>query len=307
MTIKISKTTVMIIILVIIFVAFIFSSDITKIQDNLAKMNPYYLVIGIALWSLGNFVRIVRWHLFLKGIDDKVPFKANVLYYLAGFAFVLSPGRLGEIVRSPYIKRDYGISISKTASIVFVERFYDFLGIITILSIGLVLTDFDRTILLVPIAILVVIVVIFKNKKLLSNLIGKLSKIRFLKNINSNFEESYTTGEKLIKPKFFTLGIVISTITYLLQALAVYLFILALNGKIVIEEILVIFPTSMFIAALSLIPGGVGIFDGGMVGLLVHYNLQYEIAITTTVLIRIIGIGLFSAIGLMCLNIISKK
>jgi len=297
----------MIIILVIIFVAFIFSSDITKIQDNLAKMNPYYLVIGIALWSLGNFVRIVRWHLFLKGIDDKVPFKANVLYYLAGFAFVLSPGRLGEIVRSPYIKRDYGISISKTASIVFVERFYDFLGIIIVLSIGLVLTDFDRTILLVPITIVVIIVFIFKNKKLLSNLIGKLSKIRFLKNINSNFEESYTTGEKLIKPKFFTLGIVISTITYLLQALAVYLFILALNGKIVIEEILVIFPTSMFIAALSLIPGGVGIFDWGMVGLLVHYNLQYEIAITTTVLIRIIGIGLFSAIGLMCLKIISKK
>jgi len=297
----------MIIILVIIYVAFIFSSDVTKIQDNLTKMNPSYLVIAIALWSLGNFLRIVRWHLFLKGIDDKVPFKANVLYYLAGFAFVLSPGRLGEIVRSPYIKRDYGISISKTASIVFVERFYDFLGIIIVLSIGLVLTDFDRTILLVPITIVVIIVFIFKNKKLLSNLIGKLSKIRFLKNINSNFEESYTTGEKLIKPKFFTLGIVISTITYLLQALAVYLFILALNGKIVIEEILVIFPTSMFIAALSLIPGGVGIFDWGMVGLLVHYNLQYEIAITTTVLIRIIGIGLFSAIGLMCLNIISKK
>lgn len=297
----------MIIILVIIFVAFIFSSDITKIQDNLAKMNPYYLVIGIALWSLGNFVRIVRWHLFLKEIDDKVPFKANVLYYLAGFAFVLSPGRLGEIVRSPYIKRDYGISISKTASIVFVERFYDFLGIIIVLSIGLVLTDFDRTILLVPITIVVIIVFIFKNKKLLSNLIGKLSKIRFLKNINSNFEESYTSGEKLIKTRFFTLGIVSSTITYLLQAIAIYFFILALSGKIVIEEILVIFATSMFVAALSLVPNGVGVFDGGMIGLLVHYDLQYEIAITTTVLIRIIATGLFSGLGLICLKIISKK
>jgi len=297
----------MIIILVIIYVAFIFSSDVTKIQNSLANIDVSYLILGILLWSSANFVRLLRWHLFLKEIDDKVPFKANVLYYLAGFAFVLSPGRLGEIVRSPYIKRDYGISISKTASIVFVERFFDLLGIIIVLSIGLVLTDFDRTILLVPIALVVVIVVIFKNKKLLSNLIGKLSKIRFLKNINSNFEESYTSGEKLIKTRFFTLGIVSSTITYLLQAIAVYFFILALNGKIIIEEILVIFPTSMFIAALSLIPGGVGIFDGGMVGLLVHYNLQYEIAITTTVLIRIIGIGLFSAIGLMCLNIISKK
>jgi len=73
--IKISKTTIMIIILVIIYAAFIFSSDVTKIYDSLTKINPYYLILGIILWSSGNFVRIIRWHLFLKEIDDKIPFK----------------------------------------------------------------------------------------------------------------------------------------------------------------------------------------------------------------------------------------
>jgi len=297
----------MIILLVTIYAVFIFTSDITKIQDNLAKMNPSYLVIAIGLWSLGNFVRILRWHFFLKEIDGKVPFKANVVYYLAGFAFVLSPGRIGEIVRSPYIKRDYGISISKTASIVFVERFYDLIGVIIVLSIGLALIDFDRTVILVPIAIVIVIMVIFKNKKFLYSLLNKFSKIRFLKNIKSNFEESYDTAEKLIKPKFFLIGTLTSAIRYFLSGAAVYLLVLGLGAKLSIEEVLVIFLTSQFIAALTMIPGGIVVFDGGMVGLFLAFNVPYDIAITTTILIRIIGIGIFSAVGLIFLKIISKK
>jgi len=126
---KISKSTILIIVLIVIYVAFLLSTDITKVQNNLTSMNYFYLVIAIALWSSGNVVRIIRWHIFLKEIDDKVPFKSNIKYYLAGFTFILSPGRVGEVVRSPYLKRDYGIPISKTASIVFVERFYDLLGI----------------------------------------------------------------------------------------------------------------------------------------------------------------------------------
>jgi len=304
---KFSKTTIMILILIVIYVAFLLSTDITKVQNNLKTMNYSYLLIAIALWSSGNIFRIIRWHLFLKEIEDKVPFKENVLYYLAGFAFLLSPGRLGEIIRSPYIKRDYGISIPKTASIVFVERFYELLGIVIVLSVGLVFTEFQRTILLVPLAIIVVAIVVFKNKKLLFNLLNKISKIRLLKNISTNFEESYNTIVKLSKPKFFVIGTITSTIRAFLMGLAVYFLVLSLSAKLSFEEVLVIFPASQLVAALSMIPGGIGIFDGGIVGLFFAFNVPYDIAITTTILIRIIGIGLFSGIGLIFLRLISSR
>jgi len=304
---RFSKTSIMISVLIVIYVAFLLSTDITKVQNNLMAMNYSYLLIAIALWASANFFRVIRWHLFLKEIDDKVPFKANVLYYLAGLAFILSPGRLGEIIRSPYIKRDYGISIPKTASIVFVERFYDLLGIIIVLSIGLVFIEFDSTILVVPLAIIVIVVLIFKNKKILVYLLGKISKIRFLKNINSSFEESYSTATKLSKPKFFVIGTVFSLIRFFLISLAVYVLVLSLGIKLSFGEIIVIFSTSMFVAALTLIPGGIGVFEGGWVALLVVNEVPYDLAITMSILIRIIGIGIFSAIGLFCLKIISKK
>ncbi len=304
---KFSKTTIMILILIVIYVAFLLSTDITKVQNNLKTMNYSYLLIAIALWSSGNIFRIIRWHLFLKEIEDKVPFKENVLYYLAGFAFLLSPGRLGEIIRSPYIKRDYGISIPKTASIVFVERFYELLGITIVLSVGLVFIEFQRIILLVPLAIIVVAIVVFKNKKLLFNILNKISKIRLLKNISTNFEESYNTIVKLSKPKFFVIGTITSTIRAFLMGLAVYFLVLSLSAKLSFEEVLVIFLASQLVAALSMIPGGIGIFDGGIVGLFFAFNVPYDIAITTTILIRIIGIGLFSGIGLIFLRLIASR
>ncbi len=214
---------------------------------------------------------------------------------------------MGEIIRSPYLKKNYNISISKSVSIVFVERFYDLLGIIILLTIGLIFVEFDRTIILAPISLIIISLVVFKNKFLFSKILEKLSKIKQLKNIQSSYEESYDSVLKLIKAKFIILGIATSTATYFFQTLAVYLIILSLSGIITIEKVFVIYPTSMFASAITLIPGGIGVFEGGMVGLLSIYGLDYEIAVTTSILIRIIGLGLFSVIGMICLRRISKN
>ncbi len=304
---KISKSFIMFIVLIIIYLGFIFTSDITKIQSNIEKIEISDLILIIGLWSIANLVRTFRWHFFLKEIDDKVPFKTNIIYYLSGFAFALSPGRMGEIIRSPYLKKKYNISISKSASIVFVERFYDLLGITILLTIGLIFVEFDRTIILAPISLIIISLVVFKNKVLFSKILEKLSKIKQLKNIQSSYEESHDSVLKLIKAKFIILGIATSTATYFFQTLAVYLIILSLSGIITLENIFVIYPSSMFASAITLIPGGIGVFEGGMVGLLSIYGLDYEIAITTSILIRIIGLGLFSLIGMICLRWISKN
>lgn len=304
---KISKSFIMFIVLIIIYLGFIFTSDITKIQNNIQKIEISDLILIIGLWSIANLVRTFRWHFFLKEIDNKVPFRSNIIYYLSGFAFALSPGRMGEIIRSPYLKKNYNISISKSVSIVFVERFYDLLGIIILLTIGLIFVEFDRTIILVPISLIIISLIVFRNKFLFSKILEKLSKIKQLKNIQSSYEESYDSVLKLIKAKFIILGIATSTATYFFQALAVYLIILSLSGIITIEKVFVIYPTSMFASAITLIPGGIGVFEGGMVGLLSIYGLDYEIAVTTLILIRIIGLGLFSVIGMICLRRISKN
>jgi len=302
----ISKKNIPIILLIIIFVAFIISSDITKIYEIIMKMQFSHLLIAIILWVSGSLIRTVRWHYFLSEFDNRIPFKKNFKYYLAGFSFVISPGRMGEIVRSPYIKRDYGISISKTSSIVFLERFYDLLGLTLILCIGLIMVEFTMTVLLVPAIVIILAVLVLKNKNKMLKMLKLMSKIKMFKKLDSNVEEVYDSVQKLMKKKLFLFGFSISICTKLLHTVAVYFLISGLGAVISFEEIMVIFPASLFIAAISFIPAGIGIFEGGMIGLLTLYGVQYEIAIATTILIRIVGIGVITVIGLYFLKIISK-
>jgi len=303
---KIPKTLILLIILISIYLVFIFSSDITKISDSLMKIKSSHLLIAIMLFVSGNLIRTIRWHIFLNIFNNTIPFKKNFQYCLAGFAFVISPGRLGEIVRSPYIKRDYGISISKTTSVVLVERLCDILGLTIVLSIGLSLVEFNKIILLIPFSILILLILIFKNKNNFLKLMKIMSKIKLLKNLDSNIEEIYDSVPKLLKTKFILIGSTISTITFLLFSVAVYFLISGLGSSLSFSEIMVIIPTSLFIATISLIPAGIGVFEGGMIGLFTAYGVQYEIAIATMLLIRLIGTGLISVIGLYFLKVISK-
>jgi len=303
---KISKTIILMIVLISIYVAFILSSDITKINESIMKMKPSYLLIAIFLWISGNLIKTIRWHFFLKEFDNQIPFKQNFQYYLAGLAFIISPGRIGEIVRSPYIKRDHGVSISKTASIVFVERIYDLIGLTIVLSIGLSFIDYTKTILLVPISMLILIILILKNKNNLLRLMNLVSKIKLFRNLDSNVEEVYDSITKLLKAKFFILGCSISAITFIFYSVAVYFLITGLDAYLSFQEIMVIFPVSQFIAVITFIPAGIGVFEGGMIGLFTLYGINYETAITATILIRLIATGIITAIGLYFLKIISK-
>ena len=304
---QISKTVLIIIVLISIYVVFLIFSDIEKTYSIFISIDKTSLFIGIGFWLVGIIPRLLRWNFFLNNITKIIPFKQSSLYFLSGFAFILSPARAGEIIRSPFIKRDYGISISKTASIVLVERFYDILAITILVSIGIIFSDFEKMVVILPLGLVCAILVIFRSKTLLKKTLKKLSKIKIFSKILPDVDESYDVISSLIKTKFFLLGISTSIFVGFMEVLGVYFFIIGLGGSINFNDLLVIFHSANFVAGVSMIPGGIGVFEGGLVGLLVLYKIEYEVALSVTVLVRIVSTGVFSAIGLICLRFVSQK
>jgi len=303
---KLAKTFLIIIILISIYIIFLFFSDVEKTISTLVSIDMRYLIGGIGLWLVGGFLRVLRWHFFLKRITTEIPFIRSSLYFLSGFAFMLSPARVGEMLRSPFIKRDYNIPISKTAPIVLVERFYDLLAVTAIIAIGLFFTKIDKTVVLIPLGIIALIILLIKNKNTINKIFKKLSKIKILNKIIPNTDEAFEVTYMLMKPKYFTVGISASFGSALLEVTGVYLFVLGLSGNIEFQDLIVLFHTVNFAAAASMIPAGIGIFEGGLVGLFVLYKIEYEVAFAVTVLIRIVSTGLFTVIGLVALRLVSK-
>ena len=177
-----------IIVIVSLYIAFIIFSDIGKIASTIGEIDKKYLLLSIGIWFLVAITTATRWHIYLKQIGGKIPFLQSLTYYLAGYVFVFSPAGAGEIIRSPFLKRDFGIPVSKTASIVVIERFYDLLGITIVISIGLIYSNFEKSIIVLPLGLCIFIFVIMKNRSIFLGTINKLSQLKFIAKMLPNGE-----------------------------------------------------------------------------------------------------------------------
>ena len=108
-----------------VYTIFILLSDTDILYLNFKNMNNQFIIVALLLFSLGFFLRSIRWVIMLKYTKITVPTKKAIFIYFTGYAFLITPGRFGEAIRSQYLKNIYTIPLSKTVSTVFAERYYD--------------------------------------------------------------------------------------------------------------------------------------------------------------------------------------
>jgi glycosyltransferase 2 family protein len=302
---KPSPTVILLIIAIVAYSLFLTTIDFSTIKDALVSISPIHFLIAMLFWILGNMIRMLRWHYFIKRIGGKISFQKNVVYYFAGYSFVFTPGRLGELIRLPYIKRDYGLSLSKTSPILLIERIYDVIGLLIILCLGLVFANWPIIIFILPISITIFVFKITSNKKWILKILNKTKKINF-KNMQINIDEFYSTTLFLTKVPNLLVGILSSSVVVIFQSSALYFLANSFDHTLNFFSSLLIYPLSMLIATASLIPAGIGSFEGGLVGLLVYHNVEYDTSVTISFLIRIISTVIFFLFGIFCLKILSK-
>ena len=95
------------------------------IGRHLARLDPEP-VAAIPGRSLANYaVRAVRWQALTRAAGLKVPLARNALYYVAGFAFTVTPGKLGEAVRLWLLRRHHHVPYRRTLGLLAVDRVAD--------------------------------------------------------------------------------------------------------------------------------------------------------------------------------------
>ena len=302
------KTIILLAILASIYFVIIVFYNIEKIVETLLQLDLTYFFVFIGLYGiLGLFIRTLRWHMFMQSITKKISFKENTLYYLSGLSMVFSPGRVGEIIRSPFLKRDHGIPTSKSVAIVFIERFYEILAIIIIIGFAILFSDIPKIFAIFPLIVILGFVLILVKKEFLIKILNRLRNVKYIKNFIPDPTESLDTIFLLIRPKFFLKGLTSSFSVAIFEAIGIFYLLQSLNFNFDFLTLTALYLTSAFIAAASMIPAGIGIWEGGFLSLLVLYKVPEDIAVSATLLIRIISTGFFSIIGLICLRIVYVK
>ena len=225
-------------------------------------------MIALALNVPVLFVKSYRWHYLLKQQEIHYSPVQSFLVYMRGLYFgFITPSRLGEFVKTLYLKSDKGISISKGFSSVLLDRLFDLylliiLGFIGIWKFG-ILGKLSSSFLVLTI-IVVLSPLIMLNKQLMGNFINTLYKIAVVNKvkgqIEERFEDFYSGIQKLINPRLLVSGL-LTCLGYCMFFIQCYLIVMAMGLSINFFTITLFMAISNLISFIPISISGLGTRD----------------------------------------------
>ena len=283
--------------------------DINIISEKIGDFDPQYLPIIIPLIPLTWGVLFLRWNLLLKNSDIDIPLKDNFMIFISGFALGVTPGKVGELIKSQLLKNKFNIPRTKTAPLVIVERFYDFFAIAVISLFGILVFEYSIYIFGILIIGITIFLIVTSSEKIFLKFLNKIEKIKFLKNFSNELPKSFNVIQKSTRGKIFPLSITLSVIFWFLDSIIAYLTLFSFGIDIIDYFVLMsIYTSSIILGVISFLPLGIGVVEGSLVGFLSLNGIEFHLATAIVVFIRFFTrwIGVMAGfVGLKFSNILS--
>lgn len=275
--------------------------------EQIAKLSWMQVALLLALSLVNYGLRGARWHLFARRLGLQLGFKANLRHFLGGFAMTVTPGRLGELVRMRWIKRETGWAVERTAPLVLVDRASD-LSAMAILMAAALISSGSRISggpLVVVLALGAAFIV--TRPKLLSTLAklghratGRVPRVFALIRRSARSLEPFSKGGSLL------LGSVLALVGWLAEGVAFYLLLLWMGADVGLATAIAIFLFSTLAGGLTGAPGGVGGAEAAMIALLAIEGVPLAMSVPATAIIRLTTLWFAILIGLFVFPIAER-
>ena len=289
--------------LVVLFVAGLIGlAAATGWQETRAQIARLTLWQGAVLLALSlvNYVfRGLRWHLFTRRLGLPTTLGQDMRHFLGGFAMVVTPGRVGELVRMRWLRRETGWAFERTAPLALVDRASDLaaMALILGLSVSLAATGVTGA---VPVTILALMAAyVVTRPRLLAGcvtlahrLIGRLPRLFGRIRAAARSLDRFS-GMGAMAP---ALGLGITG--WLAEGYAFHLLLGWMGAEIGLMKAIAIFVFATLAGGLTGAPGGVGGAEAAMIALLALDGVPMEVSVPATAIIRVTTLWFALAVGM---------
>lgn len=292
---------------VLVFAGLSLYGDVSALRENLRVFDWRMLAWAVALASGNYALRFVRWQYYLRQLDIRVPMGESALVFLSGFVMSVTPGKLGEVFKSLLLYESRGISIARTAPVVVAERLTDLMALVALTALGAL--SFDQG---VPITIAGVLFVVLVWIALAWRPLGELgiaviARLPVVRRVVPKIREAYEALRTMIRPLPVVVATCIAVVAWGLEVGSLYLIVRGFPGvSLGWEPSTFAYSASTIAGALAMMPGGLGVTEAGMTGLLQTLGgeaISAAIATATTMLVRLATLWWAVLVGLGALAI----
>ncbi len=277
-------------------------------------------IIGLTLFNYG--LRFVKWHWYLGVVGVKnLHWFDSLLIFLSGFSMTLTPGKAGEFLKAFLVRQRVGTPVATTSPIILAERMTDGLALLILAAAGLLIFDSPqvRLVMLGVMAAAVFVVLLVQRRELANKVMGRMERTPRLAARMHHIQTFYASSYSLLQFKPLAIAIFLGVVSWAGECLALALILVGLG-----------IPFSWTLVALScfamgfatlagsllLVPGGLGVAEASIGGLLVAFGkapwlpagtITASIAALATLMIRFATLWFGFFLGLLCLGIVQKR
>lgn len=265
-------------------------------------------VVGIAIalsLSLVNYgLRFVRWQKFLTLLGHRVHVPESLRIYIAGFGLTIVPGKVGETIRSVFLKH-HGVPYPQSLAAFFSDQLSNLISMLLLACVGLWVYPPAKPMALTLAVVILAGLAILQQTRLLDSLkvfAKRRLPVRLAHYVASVIEIVLHSGRCFRLP-MLSYGIALGLIAWGAEGVAFYYILHLLGSDISLQTALFIYSFSMLVGALSFLPGGLGGTEAAMVALLTLNGIGQPEAVAATVLIRLATLWFAVALGLVALTL----
>jgi uncharacterized protein (TIRG00374 family) len=292
---------------VAVYLALAVVSGLDELRDALAGFRWMLLPAILGLVALSYAVRFVRWAYYLKLLRVPLPRRTNVAIFAAGLSMTISPGKLGEVLKSVFIRQVNGTPIARTAPAVVAERVTDGIGMIAWGLLGTLAYSFGPGSLLLFLAITAVGIAILRSKRLSLLAERVLLGLPLLHRLAPHLGVFHGASNELLSARPLVVGTAISFCSWGIEILAVYLCVVGIGAETPFLMVVLIFAVGSIAGALSMLPGGIGVAEAGMAGMFASVaGLSGGLSVALTFVIRFATLWFATLIGVVGLLFVRR-
>ena len=299
-------------------------AGVGNVLEILRNCNIPYLLLAGAMYVLGLLSWAMRWRVLIRSLNMDAPLKKIVLALLAGiFVNNVTPGARGggEPVRMYFLAKEMEKPYGQVLATVMVDRMLDLFPVVFMLvlstayvyylgSLSLTLTIVALDVVFGALVLVSLGILLSESKTRRVLLWGYRVFERLIPGKAERYREKFMRTLEVDVPRFqsdlrflmghkgaFLLALFYSTASWMFTILRTYFTFLAINAPIGLVNVVVVQMVGIVVGIVSVIPGGAGIIEGVNSGVYVLLGIDKEVAVTATLLDRLISYWIPTGVG----------
>jgi uncharacterized protein (TIRG00374 family) len=306
------KLLLSILLAVVVYAGVTFFVDYNSVASSLADFNWALLPLILLLTTMNYVFRFLKWEYYLNVIGVKgLARKDSALIFFSGLGMVITPGKVGEWIKSYLLREVHGTPIARSAPILIAERVTDSIALLIICAAGVfVFGNFWPAFVVVSVGV-VVFIAISRHRPTAMRILHLGDRIPFVNRFVPQLEEFYESTYALMSPRAVILMSALSTFSWFFEVLGFYFTFVGLglegNGDLMLKSAFIL-PIATLASAVLLTPGGLGVAEGALVTLSVALlDISRSAAAVATFIIRFGTLWFGVIVGLIAFGILSRR